>query len=48
MIAQKAQYNEPVSIESRGKICLSLGCTANNIVEFLPDEQLQVNKIREQ
>ncbi|WP_314032932.1 helix-turn-helix domain-containing protein [Mogibacterium timidum] len=34
----KMGHHEPVSIELIGKICLALNCTANDIVEFFPDE----------
>ena len=34
----KMGRQEPVSVELIGKICLALGCTANDVLEFLPDE----------
>ncbi len=34
----KMGHHEPVSIELIGKICIALDCTANDIVEFFPDE----------
>ncbi len=32
----KMGRQEPVSVELIGKICLSLDCTANDVLEFLP------------
>lgn len=34
----KMGRQEPVSVELIGKICLALGCTANDVLKFLPDE----------
>lgn len=33
----KMRRNEPVSIEMVEKVCLTLGCTANDVLEFIPD-----------
>lgn len=33
----KMGRQEPVSVELIGKICLFLDCTANDVLEFLPD-----------
>lgn len=35
----KMGHNEPVSVEVLGKICLALGCSAGEVVEFFPDEE---------
>ncbi len=35
----KMGRQEPVSVELIGKICLALGCTADDVLEFLPDEE---------
>lgn len=34
----KMGRQEPVSVELIGKICLALGYAANDVLEFLPDE----------
>ena len=34
----KMGRQEPVSVELIGKICLALDCTADDVVEFFPDE----------
>lgn len=44
----KMGHHEPVSIELIGKICIALNCTANDIVEFFSDEQLQGNQTKKQ
>ena len=36
----KMGRQEPVSVELIGKICLALGCTANDVLEFLPEDSL--------
>ncbi len=33
----KLSRDEDVSIETLGKICQTLGCTTDDIVEFIPD-----------
>lgn len=33
----KMGHNEPVSVEVLGKICLALGCSAGEVVEFFYD-----------
>ena len=35
----KMGWQEPVSVEWIGKICLALGCTADDVLEFFPDEE---------
>lgn len=36
-ITSRLRKNDYVSMESVEKICKALGCTANDIVEFIPD-----------
>ena len=35
----KMGRQEPVSVELIGKICIALECTADDILEFFPDEE---------
>ena len=36
----KLGKNQPVSVEVLAKICRVLGCTLDDILEFLPDEKM--------
>ena len=36
----KMGKNQPVSVEVLAKICRVLGCTLDDILEFLPDEKM--------
>lgn len=38
-ITSRLRKNDYVSMESVEKICKALGCTANDIVEFIPDSE---------
>ncbi len=38
-ITSRLRKNDYVSMESVEKICKALGCTANDIVEFIPDKE---------
>jgi putative transcriptional regulator len=44
----KMGHHEPVSIELIGKICLALDCTADDVVEFFPDEPAQGDQAKAQ
>lgn len=35
----KMGKNEPITMEALGKICTTLKCRLEDIVEFIPDEQ---------
>lgn len=42
----KLANNENVTMEVIEKICLSMGCTIDEVVEFIPDDYLETNTVK--
>lgn len=47
-VVAKMGKEEPVSMESVGKICALFGCTVDDILEIIPDSESEILEVKDE